>query len=118
MEHESTNIDLVELKRILECLRDEVSVVQTKLGRIEQGTYKIASIYNQICVKIVTIVDDDDVVVMLVANVRFMVNKTRFPVIRKKKKDFLILCKKFTSKPVVDLYIVECKVYGIIWVEK
>lgn len=35
IEYESTKIDSMEWKRIVESLKDEVSVVQTRLGRIE-----------------------------------------------------------------------------------
>nr|GMC46497.1 uncharacterized protein LOC109169545 [Ipomoea batatas] len=51
IEYESTKIDLVECKRIVESLRDEVLVVQQRLGSIEEATKKMTTIDHHNSIK-------------------------------------------------------------------
>nr|GLL44861.1 uncharacterized protein LOC109147908 [Ipomoea trifida] len=56
IQYESTKIDVMDCKRIVESLRDEVLVVQQRLGRIEEATKKMNAFDHHSCVTVVKVV--------------------------------------------------------------
>ncbi|XP_019173952.1 PREDICTED: uncharacterized protein LOC109169545 [Ipomoea nil] len=73
IEYESTKTDLMELKRLVRSLRDEVVVVQTRLGSIEEATKKMDGIGHHNSVKMAKVVVVG-VVIVLAAMVWFNVS--------------------------------------------
>nr|GMD93237.1 uncharacterized protein LOC109147908 [Ipomoea batatas] len=56
IQYESTKIDVMDCKRIVESLRDEVLVVQQRSGRIEEATKKMNAFDHHSCVTVVKVV--------------------------------------------------------------